>query len=139
MNLHGNIVKRRAISRVMIFALLFQAMLTAIHIPANALGKNGTLGLFSKTFTICTANGIKTVTVKDDGTLIEGESTHKVKKACDVCLFFSDVPAFGYHASKAYSFNPPGKQHFSLSFAQQTGFLGLVHRGRSPPLYGAAS
>ena len=79
-------IRQKWISRWVIAGLLFQVFLSAWHTPLVALTFAGASDPFSKSVVICTANGLRTITLDDSGEPIETPILPNYSKSCQICL-----------------------------------------------------
>lgn len=135
MKITCNIVRNTIISRVLIVAMLFQAMLITIHLPAKALGVEGSISFFSKTITICTNDGIKHFIIKSNGQQIEETGHSSLNKFCDVCMSFADIQYPVFSKKRLVSDVVVKEDILAATNRNPEEFSPLVPRGRSPPSY----
>ena len=128
-----NIVRNTNISRVLIVAMLFQAILVVVHLPAKALGMEGSISFFSNTITICTNDGVKHLRVNANGEQVDETRHTSFKEYCDVCMSYADIQYPVFAKKRGISDVVLKQNKLAVTSTNPEGFSPLDRRGRGPP------
>lgn len=93
-------------ARLAILGLLAHALLFAFHMPVLAWSTGSEDGL-TRGVIICTAQGMKVVTVDDQGQPVESPAQGNAARFCPVCQVLSSAPMALPDASVAMLAPPP--------------------------------